>query len=69
MGKKKLGVHAIDREKNGKWKFRLESNGSPDTIQRKISVFKGDVIATVPDPGLGMGLGGGGVGGGDPPLC
>ena len=58
MGKKKLGVHAIDREKNGKWKFRLESNGSPDTIQREISVLKGDVIATVPDPDLGMGGGG-----------
>ena len=40
----------------------MESNGSPDTIQRKISVLKGDVIATVPDPDLGMG------GGGSPPI-
>ena len=54
-------MHAIDREKNGKWKFRLESNGSPDTIQREVLVFKGDVIATVPDPDLGSG---GGVGSG-----
>ena len=38
----------------------MESNGSPDTIQREISVLKGDVIATVPDPDLGMGMGGGG---------
>ena len=45
-------------KKNGKCKFRLESNGSPDTIQREISVFKGDVIVTVPDPDLGMGGGG-----------
>ena len=36
----------------------MESNGSPDTIQREISVLKGDVIATVPDPDLGMGGGG-----------
>ena len=56
--KKKLEAHAIAREKNGKWKFRLESNGSPDTIKREISVLKGDVIATVPDPDLGMGGGG-----------
>ena len=48
----KLWVHAIHREKNGKWKFRLESNGSPDTIQREVLVFKGDAIATVPDPDL-----------------
>ena len=37
----------------------MESNVSPDTIQREISVLKGDVIATVPDPDLGMGEGGG----------
>ena len=30
----------------------MESNGSPDTIQREFLVFKGDVIATVPDPDL-----------------
>ena len=38
----------------------MESNVSPDTIQREISVLKGDVIAIVPDPDLGMGEGGGG---------
>ena len=31
----------------------------PIPFRGKFSVFKGDVIATVPDPGLGMGLGGG----------
>ena len=40
----------------------MESNVSPDTIQREISVLKGDVIATVPDPDLGMG------GEGSPPI-
>jgi len=39
----------------------LESNGSPDTIQREVLVFKGDVIATVLDPDLGI-AGGGGCG-------
>ena len=36
----------------------MESNVSPDTIQKEISVLKGDVIAIVPDPYLGMGEGG-----------
>ena len=42
----------------------MESNGSPDTIQREVLVFKGDVIATVPDPDLGIAGGGGGGRGG-----
>ena len=57
-------IHTIDRGKNGKWKFRLESNGSPDTIQREFLVIKGDVIGTVPEPNLEIRGGGGGGGGG-----
>ena len=30
----------------------MESNGSPDTIQREFLVVKGDVIGTVPEPNL-----------------